>query len=311
MKYIKTLSVALLVAASTQIFAADDTLTVAAADKRAFAQRLINSAGRDLTAADITNDVLTKAGMTGVKGMSVLARVRAEFDAGKTAGAAFVGGGGGLGGGGLGGGGGLHMLAAGEHTVPAGHAITPAVVTGVAAGTHFIATPAHGLTAADLTGLSTLQADGVTAKPRTHHVIADTVLTAEQDARAVAEGRLAALSQAFDRLYADALSVMNDPALAAIKPARKAALLTALGFEDAEATHAIQALITAIGGNIVTKTDTDADQPAMDAAAFLDAVKNGGFDEDHTFAALHAAHGAHQAEIDRVEFFTRKYIDFA
>lgn len=306
MKYIKTLSAALLVAASTQLFAADDALTLATADRQAFAQRIMDRVGRDLAAADITNATLAAAGIAPVKGMSVLARVRAEFDAGKIAGAVFVAapppplGHAPVGGG-------LHRLAAGEHVVPTGHAITPAVVAGVTAGTHFIAEPAHNLTAAHL---AQLQAG-------THHVVADAVLQTERDTKALAENRLAALQARFDALYGDAMTVIaglaGDPALAGTVPARKAALMTALGFDDGVIVTPIQTLAALTGGQITPKDAANADLAAVDAAGFLDAIKNGTMDEGNTMAALRAtpAYAANAAEIDAIQTFVDRIADFA
>ena len=309
MKYIKTLSAALLVAASTQLFAADDALTaaddaltLAATNRKDFAQRIMDRAGRDLAGADITNATLASAGMAPIKGMSVLSRVRAEFDAGKSAGAVFAappghahvcsG---------------LHRLELGEHVVPNGHAITLEVVAGVTAGTHFIAEPVHNLTADHL---AQLQAG-------THHVVADAVLQTERDTKALAENRLASLQTRFDALYRDAITVIadlaSDPALKSTVPARKAALMTALGFDDAEMVIPIQALAALTGGQITPKDYKNADLAAVDAAGFLHAIKNGTMNEDNTMAALRATpeYAANPAEIDAIQTFIDCIADFA
>lgn len=294
MKYIKMLTAALLVASTTQAFAAADAL----ADQNTFATKLLNAGIKN--PGLITNETLL---INGYKKTLGLARVRAAFVAGATA---------------VGRDGELTITAAvvapvappalnlADGTVDihgtalASHAD---VVAGLQAKTHAVVNLGeHRLSTAVLTGL----------RAGTHVVADDAAIQAENAAKVKATNDLAALT-----VYNTALRAAAANAYMLVPAAHRPSLLRQAytNITDADALITVQAVAALQGGNIQPlKDDDSAAGVALDAATFLaglnatDEILD--FDVTQTLEALHAAHdGANKNLVDALEHLALAYAD--
>ncbi len=294
MKFIKTLSVALLIAASTQAFAAD-----ALADRAVTARTLYAAGIRN--ADTITNETLAASGF---KKSLALAKVRAAFIAGcadnnlvLAAIAPVVAHRAPLA---------LDLGTAPQHGTAADHAT---IMAGFGAGTHAIVNIAeHHIDAPTLVQL----------RAGTHVVADRAAIHAETAAKVLAERGLAALTVSNTTLRAAAAATYKlVPA-----PQRPQVLREAYtAITDADALVTVGDVAALTGGNITPMDDgvagggVPAPLPPVNAADFLAALNEtvpiAGFDVGNTLAALHIAHDvANLAEINALEALALAYQDF-
>jgi len=301
MKYIRMLTAALLVASTTQAFAAADAL----ADPSALATRLMAAGVRNPEL--ITNETLLSNGFRRTLG---LARVRAAFVAGATTIGRSA-----------------ELTVAPTVTAPAPVAAldlrdgsvdihgTPladhaAVVAGLKAKTHAVVNMSeHNLTAPILLGL----------KAGTHVVADEASIRAEAAAKAQATSDLAALTKSNTTLRTAAAATYKlVPAHLRPKILREAYT----GISDADALVTVTAVANLTGGDITpmdnglpSRTGVSAPLTPVNAATFLAALNETGpiadFSALETITALHTAHdAANKPEIDALETLALAYADF-